>query len=378
MRGPLLGLLALISFAYAGAVTVGNIRYAQQKPEAERTEYDDLALPAGLAITAQRDGKILDYIAVSPPADRVVNEPMRADVSVTVFGSELARFPAAWVNVHVPAKDRARYVQRFRTGMLEYADTRSTQFYLLDVPPDFGIDGDSPRASLWLLPLKEAVGDQAPSALAADAVERGRAYIDRPLSSLRDDPHARAVFASNYAQPVRAFPALAALLVGLAALGSRLFMLWQRHPWPVVASTVSFVLPIVSAAPFLTAAGWSPIVAAVVLGFVMTTAAVCAIEQRVLVPLSPVSRRVHRLVRAFAVPFAVLVIGTGLVVSFASVSVVPWQGLGGADPGAIFVASLVRPAVALLLGGTGTAVLLALFFIVLNARNARARRRRIG
>ena len=77
----------------------------------------------------------------------------------------------------------------------------------------------------------------------------------------------------------------------------------------------------------------------------------------------------QQVVEALLIPGVALLVGTALVVSFASVSVIPWQGLGNAAPGEIFVESLIRPAVGLLLGGTGSWLLLALFHLILNWRN---------
>ncbi len=113
---------------------------------------------------------------------------------------------------------------------------------------NFRQHGDEARANLWLFPLQQ----QSDGASITDAVQEARFAHDVLLSEARNDPQWRAIFADSHARIVRAFPALAAFLISLAAFTSLQFNLWREQPWAVVATTLTFVVPVVSAAPFLT------------------------------------------------------------------------------------------------------------------------------
>lgn len=97
----------------------------------------------------------------------------------------------------------------------------------------------------------------------------------------------------------------------------------------------------------------------------------CAVEQCVLPVLrEKIQTSIPKfMAEAILIPSVALILGTSLVVSFASVSVIEWQGLGSASPGEIFTESLIQPAIGLLLGGVGSSLILALFYLLLGIRN---------
>lgn len=358
-RRLLLSCVALLSIGYAAVITVQNVRHIRAMPDANRVVISSLQP----LMAAAEPVRIVERSASVKVIDGSLE---RKDVHVE-YGRQV--FPASravWVNTALPPSDPGRYLQRFRAGYLRY-DAHIESLFLIEVHQDFGDHGDEPRANLWAFPMQQ----RSDGAAIFDAVAEAGFAHNIKISEARRDPHWRAVFADSHARLVRAFPALAAVLVGLAALGSLLITLWREQPWAVLATTITFVLPIVSAAPFLTAFGWMPIMAAVVLGFFITTAVVCAIDQRLMPHLQTNlrARAVRRSADAILVPVAALLVGTTLTVSFASVSVIPLQGLGSATPGEIFIQSLVAPATGLLLGGIGTCVLLAVFRLILNWRN---------
>lgn len=361
-RSLVLGCLAAGFLVYAVTITTLNLRHNRAMPDETRVALSSLENLSAASLPVQ----IIETPLVEPRRDGALE---RRDVHVEYAGRSFPPSRAVWVNTALPRIDPGRYLHRFRAGYLRFdADGPSREaLFLIEVHQNFAEHGDEPRANLWLFP-PEAPGDGSAT---TDAVRPARFAHAMRLSDARQDPQWRALFADAHARPVRAFPALAALLISMAASGSLLLGLWRDQPWAVIATTVTFVLPIVSAAPFLTAFGWAPIVAAVVLGFVVTTAMVCAVDQR-LAPHLRASLRTgvaRRLADAFLVPVVALLAGTALTVSFASVSVIPLQGLGSATPGEIFRQSLIVPAAGLLLGGTGTCLLLAVFHLILNWRN---------
>ncbi len=362
--GFLIAGLGLLSLGYAIVITFLNVTHIRAMPAETRVMLSSLQP----LVAASEPVVIAETNIGSPDADSGL---VKGDVSVA-YGRQ--KFPAStgvWINPSLPHGDPGRYLHRMRAGVLRDkvsgADLESV--FLVEVLQNFNQHGDEVLVNLWRFPFQQ----QSDGASITDAVSEARFAGRVSLDEAGNDPGWRAVFASSHARVVRAFPALAALLISLAAFGSLLFTLWREQPWAVTATTVTFALPIVSAAPFLTAFGWVPILAAVILGFIMTVALACAVEQR-LVPVVRArfqTRVGRRLLEGGLVPGFALMAGTTLVVSLASVSVIPWQGLGSGSPGDIFVESLIRPAVGLLLGGTGGALLLTLFHLVLNWRNHR-------
>ncbi len=361
-RRYLLWTVALVALVCAGAITFLNIQHIRAMPKETRA-----LLP--MLQSLQAAGQAVKIVESQADDPEVAGALERRDVHVE-YGRQV--FPASqgvWINTAYPQANPGRYRHRMRAGLLR-DDTSGTDLeslFLIEVHQNFRQHGDEARANVWMFPLQQ----QSDGASITDAVLEAQFVHDVRLSEARADPRWRAIFADSHTRIVRAIPALAGLLVSLAAFGSLLFHLWREQPWAVAATTLTFVLPIVSAAPFLTAFGWTPILAAVILGFIITVAIACAVEQRLVPTLRTRfrSRMAQQVVEALLIPGVALLVGTALVVSFASVSVIPWQGLGNAAPGEIFVESLIRPAVGLLLGGTGSWLLLALFHLILNWRN---------
>lgn len=337
-------------------------------PDASRTALDSLgSLPDQVVI--------LEGGSEPSPQSRDTKNPesknnlAKRDVSVQIGPERYPTSEAVWVNTSRPVAETGRYLERFRIGLVTYPEGEPVSalwMYLVEVHQDFGRSGNEPRANFWMFPVSENETGE----FSLQAIESVRFAPNRLLDEALADSQWRVVFAQSYARLVRAVPALAALLIGCAALGSLLFALWRSQPWAVAATTVTFVLPILSAAPFLTSFGWMPIVAAVLLGYILTVAIACAIEQR-LVPVlreKLEARPLQRILEALLIPAVALIFGTSLVISFASVSVIEWQGLGSASPGELFMASLIRPAIGLLVGGFGSCLILAVFHWLLSWR----------
>lgn len=381
--------LAAVTLVYAAAITFGNLRHIRQMPPAEREPLASLSeLPGQVRILERAFSNTLSepgLPATASPAESPSGSPRpstladahhssglgRADVHVEINQQAFPASSQVWVQADESRATRARYLNRFRAGLLRYGEGTPESaeselwMYLVELHQDFAESGDEPRANLWRFPVEMTAAGAFSVPQEAGVRFAGNIKVSEAMAA-----DWRALFADSYRRLVRAFPALAALIMGLAALGSLLFQLWRTQPWAVAATTVTFVLPLVSAAPFLAAFGWMPLVAAVVLGFIITTAIVCAIEQRLLPGVQERLRQsmFGRAVEALAIPLAALLVGTTLVTSLASVSVIEWQGLGSASPGDIFMTSLVRPAIGLLLGGLGGCLLLAGFYAVLQWR----------
>ncbi len=365
LRTRVLTGLALASFGYAAVITFLNVQHNRAMPSEKRVlleSLDDLAYSVA----------VIESMAAGSTVQSNLGESLqRRDVRV-LYGDRA--FPVSrnvWVNTGLPKNDPDRYLHRFRVGQLSFEEQVNSngeplrRSFLIEVHQNFSEQGDQPRANLWLFPSLDTTDAAFNRPEAVDYAHN--ILIEKALL----DPKWRALFSDNHTRLVRAFPALAAFLIGLAALGSLILKLWQEQSWAVSATTATFVLPIVSAAPFLTAFGWVPVIAAAVLGFIITVGIACAVEQRAL----PVLRdRVkastpRNIAEAILISSVALIVGTSLVVSFASVSVIEWQGLGSASPGEIFMESLIRPAIGLLLGGVSSSLILALFYLLLGLRN---------
>ncbi len=356
--------LALVAFGYAAAITVLNLQHIAAMPVETREPVDSLDdIVPSLSI--------VEHAVQSSETRESSNKGLeRRDIRVLYGDRAFAKSENVWVNTRLARNDSDRYLRRFRAGVLNFEDqvdshgVATGRAFLMEVHQDFREQGDKPRVNLWLFPAQDSpdIAFEFPNAV--DYAHN--LQIDDALV----DPAWRALFADNHARLVRAFPALAACLIGLAALGSLIFVLWREQPWAVTATTVTFVLPVVSAAPFLTAFGWLPLIAPIVLGFVITMGIVCAVEQRVLPRVREKLRTslLRDVVSALLIPATALIVGTTLVVSFTSVSVIEWQGLGRASPGDIFMESLIRPAIGLLAGGTGSSVILAAGYLLLQLR----------
>ena len=245
--------IGTLSLAYAVTVTTLNLAHIRAMPDVTR-----VLLPSLENLTA---ASLPVRIVERSPEGRADNEPLeRSDVHIEYGQTSFPPSRSVWINTSLPPSDRGRYLHRFRAGYLR-SDADGTDIeslFLIEVHQSFGQEGDAPRANLWLFPPQQRVDGAA----ITDAVTEARFAHNILLSEARKDAMWRAVFADAHARIVRAFPALAAALIGIAAFGSLLFGLWRQQPWAVVATTVTFVLPIVSAAPFLTAFGWTPITAA--------------------------------------------------------------------------------------------------------------------
>lgn len=358
-RTGVLTACAVSALVYALYITAGNLAHIRAMPTAEREPLMNLPLPDQVRIVESVSNDSSATGDTLPHDENLV----RRDIHVRIGQINYPMTPQAWVRLDRPQDDRLRYLSRFRAGLLR--DGAELRMYLIEVPQAFADSGDQTRLNLWQFEVTRNADEVL---VTSDQTPTFAPNIT--LTEAQSSETWRPVFAHSYRRLVRAFPALAAFVVALAAIGSLVFALWRSQPWAVAATTVTFVLPMVSAAPFLTAFGWLPLVAAVTLGFVLTTAIVCAIEQRALSSVLGSIRTtwLTRVVEALAIPLAALLVGTTLVTSLASVSVIEWQGLGSASPGEIFMASLIRPAIGLLAGGMGVCLVLALFYGLLRFR----------